>query len=140
MHSFSRRFRRGAGLAVVAAVVAFAAIIALASVLLARADTVAGLAALGVAFAFLATAVVLVVISFPRSRALRQVRQTNPDGAVFLARRQPSVVADLATYLGDSAIYDQVSDRWVIASIDERGMAAWSIGPWRLSCFWCHGR
>ena len=53
----------------------------------------------------------------------------NPHGAVFLARRQPALVSDLATYLGaDSDVYDEVSDRWVVASIDERGMTAWSVG------------
>jgi hypothetical protein len=127
MPSFSRRFRRGAGLAVLAASVAFAAIIALGCVLISLGDPVAGLTAFGVAFAFVATAVVLVIMSHPRVRALRQVRAVNPDGAVFLARRQPSVVSDLATYLNDSDLYDQVADRWLIASIDERGMAAWSV-------------
>ena len=38
------------------------------------------------------------------------------------------MVSDLAAYLGDSDIYDDVSDRWVVASIDHRGLAAWSVG------------
>ena len=127
MPSFSRRFRRAAGVALLVAVVAFAAIITVGCVLISMGDAAAGLTAFGVAFAFVATAVVLVIMSYPRVRALRQVRAVNPDGAVFLARRQPSVVADLATYLNDAELYDQVSDRWLVASIDDRGLAAWSI-------------
>jgi hypothetical protein len=129
MHAFARRFRRGAAVAVFVAGVALAAIVALGVVLIAGGDRAGGLAALGVAVVFVAAAAVLVVMSHPRSRALRQVAALNPDGAVFLGRRQPSLVSDLATYVSDAGVYDQVSDRWVVASIDGRGMSAWSVEP-----------
>ena len=68
--------------------------------------------------------------ALPRSRALRQVTAANPHGAVFLAKRQPYEISDLATFVGQAQdILDQVADRWVVASVDDRGISAWSIEP-----------
>jgi hypothetical protein len=126
---FARRYRLSAGIAALLAAVAFVAILSFAGVLISHGDTAAGFVALGVAVALLGAAAGLVITSRPRAEALRQVRAINPHGAVFLARRQPAVISDLASYVDDSDVYDQVSDRWVVASIDDRGMAAWSVEP-----------
>lgn len=111
-----------AGLAVVVALIVVGA------VLLRGSDAGVGLMLWAFAAAMVAGAVVLVLHARPRILALRRVVEHNPDGAVLLARRQPALVSDLATYLGESDIYDAVSDRWVVASIDHRGLAAWSVG------------
>jgi len=130
MPPFARRFRRRAGVAVLAAAVALVAIVAFGIVLLSQGDFAAGFTCLGVAIALPIGGGALAAATLPRSRALRQVSAANPDGVVFLGRRQPSVVSDLATFVGGSPeLLAQVSDRWVVASIDERGMAAWSVEP-----------
>jgi hypothetical protein len=141
MPSFARRFRRGAA---VVALLAWLAVVvlAVAAVVLAKPDdpTLSNVA-WAVAIALAALAVAQAIISRSRSVALRDVKRLNLDGAVFLARRQPALVSDLAAYVADPEIYDQVSDRWVVASIDARGMAAWSVGrdahelilvPWEI--------
>jgi hypothetical protein len=130
MRPFARRFRLRAGLIVLSAVVALIAIVALAIVLLSRDDYAAGFTCLGGAIAVVVGAGALAAIALPRSRALRQVSAANPEGAVFLGRRQPSPVSDLVTFVGGSQeLLAQVSDRWVVSSIDARGMAAWSVEP-----------
>lgn len=128
MPPFARRFRRAAGLLVLAGVVALIAIVVIAIVLLARDDHAAGFTCLGVAVAMTIGAGIVASTALPRSRALRQVMAANPDGVVFLGRRQPYEINDLATYVGRSQeLLDHLSDRWVVASIDDRGMAAWSV-------------
>ncbi|MGN6503304.1 MAG: hypothetical protein ACTHKX_10460 [Pseudolysinimonas sp.] len=104
------------------------ALVVVGAVLQRGADAGVGLVLWAFAAAMVAGAVVLAVHARPRILALRRVTQHNPDGAVLLARRQPAVVSDLATYLGENDIYNDVSDRWVVASIDQRGLAAWSVG------------
>jgi hypothetical protein len=128
MPVFARRFRRTAGFLALAAVVALVVLLVTAAVLVTGPDPGTSLVAFSVGAALIAGVVVLVVTSRRRSVALRQVSLANRDGVVFLARRQPALVSDLATYLGDQQIYDEVSDRWVVASIDARGMTAWSVG------------
>ena len=59
---------------------------------------------------------------------LARIRRLRPDALVFLARREPSLAPDLPMYLHRHDITADVSDRWVAAVIDERGMAAWSSG------------
>ncbi|HTL41477.1 MAG TPA: hypothetical protein VL294_08390 [Pseudolysinimonas sp.] len=126
-HPFVRRFRRRAAIVVTAGLAVVVALIVVGAVLL-RSDAGIGLMLWVFAAAMVAGAVVLVVHARPRILALRRVVEHNPDGAVLLARRQPALVSDLATYLGESDVYDAVSDRWVVASIDDRGLAAWSVG------------
>ena len=109
-------------------VLAVVALVVVGAALLRGADAGVGLMLWAFAAAMVAGAVVLAVHARPRVLALRRVAEQNPEGAVLLARRQPAVVSDLAAYLGDSDIYDDVSDRWVVASIDHRGLAAWSVG------------
>jgi hypothetical protein len=128
MPQFALRFRRNASLLAVVACVAPLALIAAGVFALTYSDQTAGVLAWIGAGALVAGEAVFAVRSFQRSSALQQVMLANPDGAVFLGRRQPSVVSDLAGYVSASDVLDQVSDRWVVASIDHRGMAAWSIG------------
>jgi hypothetical protein len=109
-------------------VLAVVALVVVGAALLRAADAGVGLMLWAFAAAMVAGGVVLAVHARPRILALRRVAEHNPDGAVLLARRQPAVVSDLAAYLGDSDVYDDVSDRWVVASIDHRGLAAWSVG------------
>jgi hypothetical protein len=128
MHRYVRRFRRRAAFVVTTGVLAVFALVVVGAALLRGADAGVGLMLWAFAAAMVAGAVVLAVHARPRVLALRRVAEQNPEGAVLLARRQPAVVSDLATYLGENDIYNDVSDRWVVASIDGRGMAAWSVG------------
>jgi hypothetical protein len=128
MASFARRFRRGAALLAIVVSAAIVVAVVLGFVLLHTSDSSASIAAWTVAAALALVAVVQVFISRSRITALRQVICENPRGAVFLARRQPALVSDLASYVTEPEIYNLVSDSWVVASIDDRGMAAWSVG------------
>jgi hypothetical protein len=128
MPPFARRFRRNALFVAVSAAIVFLALIALGSVLAMGTGLAASIPAWAAGAALAIVVVVFAVNSVRRSTAIREVMKTNRDGLVFLARRQPSLVSDLATYIPDPAVLDEVSDRWVIASIDARGMTAWSIG------------
>lgn len=128
MPPFARRFRRGAGLLVLAGAFALAAIVIVAIMLLEGDDFAAGFTSLGVAIVLTIGSGIVASIALPRSRALRQAIAANPDGVVFLSRRQPYEINDLATYVGQSQdLLDQLSDRWVVSSIDGRGMAARSV-------------
>ena len=60
--------------------------------------------------------------------ALIRITRLKPDALVFLARREPTLAPDLPTYLHRNDIAVDVSDRWVPAVIDERGIAPWSGG------------
>ena len=78
-------------------------------------------------------AVVLVLLglagpSLWNSIGLLRIRRLRPDALVFLARREPTLAPDLPLYLHRRNIAADVSDKWVPAVIDERGMAAWSSG------------
>jgi len=128
MASFALRFRRGAGLLAVLTIAVLVAAIVAGVVLTGAEDPATGIAAWAVAAALALAAGIQLFLSHSRATALRLVRRANPDGAVFLARRQPAVVSDLASYVADPEIYNLVSDRWVVASIDARGMAAWEVG------------
>ncbi len=57
-----------------------------------------------------------------------RIKRLKPDAVVFLARREPSLAPDLPLYLHRKDLSVDVSDRWLPAVIDERGMAAWSGG------------
>ena len=60
---------------------------------------------------------------------LARTRRLKPDALVFLGRREPSLTPDLPMYLHRKDVTADVADRWVIAVVDETGMAAWSSGP-----------
>jgi hypothetical protein len=107
---------------------AVACLLVVGAFLLAGPDAVAGLVLWGIAGAMLIGAAVIAVFARPRILALRQVAARNPHAAVLLARRQPAVISDLAAYLGDRDIYDDVSDRWVVGAVDDRGLGVWSVG------------
>ncbi|CAN5125928.1 hypothetical protein BH11ACT3_BH11ACT3_10730 [soil metagenome] len=141
MPSFARRFRREAAIGALLALSVVVAVV-LGGFLLARPDDMTlSIVAWAVGLALAVVAGAQAIISFSRIIALRNVKRHTPDGMVFLARRQPALVSDLASYIADPEIYDQVSDRWVVASIDARGMGAWSVGrdarelilvPWQM--------
>jgi hypothetical protein len=60
--------------------------------------------------------------------AMRAIAAAHPDGVVFLARRHPSVVSDLETFMRERGFEADVSDGWVPALVDGRGISAWSTG------------
>ena len=130
IHPFVRRFRRRAAVAVLIGALVLVALVVVGIMLLDRDEFAVGFTCLGIGVVLTIGAGAVAALALPRSRALRQVEAQNPEGAVLLARRQPHESNDLATYLGQSQeLLAQVADRWVIASIDERGMAAWSVEP-----------
>jgi hypothetical protein len=130
MPPFVRRFRRRAAVLVLIGAAVLVALVAVGIVFLSRDDYAVGFTCLGIAVALTVGAGAVAAAALPRSRALRQVTAANPDGAVFLAKRQPYEVSDLATFVGQAQdILDQVADRWVVASVDDRGISAWSIEP-----------
>lgn len=91
-------------------------------------DPSASVIAWAVSVALVAGVGVFAVSSVRRGLAIREVRRMHPDGLVFLARRQPSLVSDLEAYLGSSAIAAAVADRWMVALADGRGISVWTIG------------
>ena len=127
MRPFARRFRRVAGIA--AAVTVHVAVIALIVVVLLvpRQDVMGYLILILVTVAVAAAVAGATIGSMRRARALKRVTAQHPDDLVFLARRQPSVVSDLAVYLGQRGISADVADRWLVALVDDRGISAWSV-------------
>jgi hypothetical protein len=59
---------------------------------------------------------------------LFRIARLKPDALVFLAHREPTLAPDLPMYLHRRDLSVDVSDKWLVAVIDERGMAAWSGG------------
>lgn len=62
------------------------------------------------------------------SIGLIRLARLKPDALIFLARREPTLAPDLPMYLHRKDLAVDVSDRWLPAVIDERGLAAWSGG------------
>ena len=94
-----------------------------------------GLLAYAVAvLTFVAALVGLAVVTAPRARALRVLRQRHPDHVVFLARRLPAVVSDLPLYLASHGLQLEIGDGWYVADVDGDGIASWTTGrdPQRL--------
>jgi hypothetical protein len=83
---------------------------------------------LGVAVLLVAVEASAAITSVRRAVALRRVSLDHPDGLVFLARRQPAIVSDLAEYLRAHDITADVADRWLVALVDDRGISAWGLG------------
>lgn len=67
-------------------------------------------------------------ISSRYGAAIRALRSRFPDGAVFLARRQPTVVTDVETWMSSKGLTSQISDGWMPAVVDARGISAWTAG------------
>jgi hypothetical protein len=128
MPSFVRRFRVAAA-GVVAAILALVALAVIAFVIAVPRPDVAADVILVVGLIALAAVLALATIgSLRRGRALRIVTMQHPDGVVFMARRQPSMVSDLSVYLGSRGITADVADRWLVGLVDRRGISAWSVG------------
>jgi hypothetical protein len=115
-------------------VVAFTGVIAtvvlliMVAIVVPRDDIVGDLVLLAVAVLLVAMEALVVTVSVRRALALRRVTRDNPEGLVFLARRQPALVSDLAEYLRANDITADVADRWLVALVDHRGLSAWGFG------------
>jgi hypothetical protein len=127
MPPFARRFRTTTGAVVALVTVLCAAVIVVVVVVLQPREPVVNLALAGVALALVALGVIATGTSVRRALALRRMTRDHPDGLVFLARRQPAVVSDLAHYLYSHDLDVDLADRWVVALVDHRGISAWSI-------------
>ncbi len=128
MRPFARRFRRLAGIAAAAAVVVAVTLLILVIVVVPRQDVLGDVMIIVASIALAAAVAGATIGSVRRGRALKRVAELHPDDLVFLARRQPSVVSDLAIYLGQRGITADVADRWLVALVDGRGISAWSLG------------
>ncbi len=128
MPQFVRRYRITAGVAAGVSVVVAIVLLILVIVVVPRPDAFGDLILIVVAIALVAAVAGASVGSIRRERALKRVTAQHPDGLVFLARRQPSVVSDMAVYLGARGISADVADRWLVALVDDRGISAWSVG------------
>lgn len=124
---FVHRFRMTAGIAAAAVVVVAVVVVILVIVVVPREDTTSDVILVVVGFLVLAALAGATIGSWRRARALRRVTRTHPDAMVFLARRQPSLVSDLAVYLAARGITADVADRWLVGMVDDRGISAWSI-------------
>jgi hypothetical protein len=127
MSLFVRRFRLAAGIVAGAAVVVAAIVLILVVVVVPRHDVRGDVMLIVVSVALAAVIAISTIGSWRRARALRRVTAEHPDGVVFLARRQPSLVSDLAVYLAARDIDADVADRWLVGLVDDRGVSAWSI-------------
>jgi hypothetical protein len=128
MRPFVRRFRIRAGFAAAAAVIVTVVLLILVIVVVPRPDAMSDVILILVSVALVAAVASATIGSVRRAQGLRRVAAQHPDDLVFLARRQPSVVSDLAVYLGQRDISADVADRWLVALVDERGISAWSVG------------
>jgi hypothetical protein len=78
--------------------------------------------------AILAMIVVFGVMTTRLSRAVRTLAERHPDAVVFLARRLPPVVSDLAAYLRAKGLDIRLGDGWHPAFADDRGIVVCSLG------------
>ncbi|MEO5920031.1 MAG: hypothetical protein ABIQ01_02700 [Pseudolysinimonas sp.] len=125
---FAQRFRVAAAVAGAVAVLVGAAIVVVMIVVVPRGDATGDAILVGVALAICLAIAGVSVQSVRRARALARVGAAHPDGLVFMARRQPSLVSDLAVYLRARDIDADVADRWLVALVDDRGVSVWGIG------------
>jgi hypothetical protein len=128
MRPFVRRIRRVAGVAAASAVLVGVIALIVVVLVVPRQDVTGDLILIVVSVAVVAATAGATIGSMRRARALKRVTAQHPDGLVFLARRQPSVVSDLAVYLGQRGISADVADRWLVGLVDDRGISAWSLG------------
>jgi hypothetical protein len=124
MKAARARFLRRA-LAVLAVAVLGSTAVVLALVYI-PADT--GPVPLAVAAALLALLLGLSAPALGNGAALIRIRRMRPDALVFLARREPTLAPDLPVYLKRRGLSVDVSDRWMPAVVDARGIAPWSGG------------
>jgi hypothetical protein len=127
MPPFVRRFRRAAAASALAAIVAAVIVVILLVVVVPMPDALGYVVLIVVSIALAAAVAGATIGSLRRAGALKAATAQHPDGVVFLGRRQPSVVSDLAIYLGSRGITADVADRWLVALIDDRGISALSI-------------
>lgn len=123
------RFTRRALLVLVVTIVAAAGIAATVAGLLHAPGSDAGVVPLVAVFAVVILLLGLAGAPLWNGIGLMRIRRLRPDALVFLARREPTLAPDLPLYLHRKDVNADVSDKWVAAVIDERGMAAWSSGP-----------
>jgi hypothetical protein len=130
--AYVRRFRRAAGIAAAVAVILAVALLSVLIVVIPRRDMAGDAILVVVSLALGAVIAVSVVGSRRRAQAIHRVSAQHPGGLVILARRQPSLVSDLAVYLADRGITANVADGWQIGLVDERGISVWSTTPAEL--------
>ncbi len=116
-----------AGLSAAAVMVAATALVFLLIFVAPRGDATSSVIQMLVGFVLLGALAGATIGSWRRAHALRRVAAAHPEGLVFLARRQPALVSDLAVYLGARGITADVADRWLVGLVDERGISAWSL-------------
>lgn len=129
METARSRFARRALLVLVVTIAAAAGIAATVAALLHAPDSDAGVVPLVAVFAVVILLLGLAGAPLWNGIGLMRIRRLRPDALVFLARREPTLAPDLPLYLHRKDVSADVSDKWVPAVIDERGMAAWSSGP-----------
>ena len=128
MNAAVARFARRAFIVLVGTVLAAAGIAVTVVVLLRSPVSDTGFGPLIAVIAVMLLLIGLGGASIWNGIGLRRIRKLKPDALVFLARREPTLAPDLPLYLHRRDLSIDVSDRWVPAVIDERGMAAWSGG------------
>lgn len=128
MPSFVPRFRLTAAIVAGVILLVTAGVLGVVAVAVPREDVIGNLTMLGVALLLVVVETLAAITSVRRALALERVRLDNPAGLVFLARRQPAIVSDLAEYLRAHDITADVADRWVVALVDHRGISAWGLG------------
>jgi hypothetical protein len=126
--TFVRRFRVTAGIVAAAVVLVATVLVILMIVVVPHEDGTSDIILIVVGALLLGALVGATIGSWRRAQALRAVAATHPDAVAFLARRQPSLVSDLAIYLGARGITADVADRWLVGMVDDRGISAWSLG------------
>jgi hypothetical protein len=125
---FVRRFRVTAGIAAALTVLVAVALVVVIVVVVPQRDAMGDTILIVVSAALAAALATATIGSWRRAQALRRLSASHPASLVFLARRQPSVVSDLAVYLGARGISADVADRWLVGLVDDRGITAWSLG------------
>lgn len=68
------------------------------------------------------------IITQRLARTLRVLRERHPGDVVFLARRLPPIVSNLADYLRNKGVETPVGDGWLGAVADSRGVTIYSHG------------
>lgn len=113
--------------ALVSGVIAFAAIGA-ASVFRDTPDATAIAAYLGSAGVLVVVAAVLGSLSWRHAAVLRRLQVAHPEGTIFLARRIPTVVSDVENFMASKGFGGALSEGWVPAVVDHRGISVWTTG------------
>ena len=128
MQVTTRYRRRALAIAVVAVAIASAIVFAIAS-FVAGAPTDSPVPALAVLVMWALLTLVTGRAAW-NGLALRRLAKLHPTALVFLAERQATLAPDLPAYMAAKGYTADVSQGWFPALVDDRGISAWSPGPW----------